>query len=251
MWQANDLRDVLNISAHAGLITCLAWSLDGRRLASGGSDSAIRLWELPAGKLLGTYRGHEGGFISGLSFSPDGSRIVSCSWDGTVRTWDATQAPASRENPSRRQWDAVQHRNGNWVVVSNTWDNEWIDLARIQRVALPLPSELRTTNVAVKLLDDAFLAFGPGPQVRRFSRGGQMVGKPLAIPEWPAEELVTSSDGQWLVWGTRTNAVECLKFWRVGSFEPPTPLAEPGLVLLLPTFSSDNRNSVSSCAGRR
>jgi WD40 repeat protein/serine/threonine protein kinase len=81
--------------------TCLAFSPDGRRLAvgSGAGNSmldqtgVVRIWEVPSGRELRTYRGHPGG-ISSLVFSPDGATIVSVGGDPRVpraeaKVWEA------------------------------------------------------------------------------------------------------------------------------------------------------------------
>ena len=70
----------------------LAYSPDGKRLASGSADKTIRLWEPASGKTVEVLRGHEKP-VEWLSYSPDGQRI--CSLDGeSGRLWDATTGRA-------------------------------------------------------------------------------------------------------------------------------------------------------------
>src|SRR5689334_22258961 len=65
----------LNV-AHNGEIGVLAFSPDGKILASGGmNDSAIKFWNYKTGKLLRVLEGHRSG-ITGLAFSPDGAMLV-------------------------------------------------------------------------------------------------------------------------------------------------------------------------------
>ncbi|KAF8553445.1 WD40 repeat-like protein [Imleria badia] len=81
------------LQGHKNWISCLRWSLDGRRLFSGSFDQTIRLWDSETGSLVGkTRRGHTDGIIS-LSLSPDGSKLASASWDRTVRFWNTTSHP--------------------------------------------------------------------------------------------------------------------------------------------------------------
>src|SRR5262249_24346297 len=65
----------------------LAFSPDGRTLASQGSNSSIRLWETAGWKEQGTLQGHEAG-VGAIVFSPDGKTLASGGGGDEVRLWD-------------------------------------------------------------------------------------------------------------------------------------------------------------------
>ncbi len=65
----------------------VAWHPDGARLAVGGSDPRIQIWDVAAKRLVATLKGHVE-LVWALSFHPDGHLLASASWDGVLRLWD-------------------------------------------------------------------------------------------------------------------------------------------------------------------
>jgi WD40 repeat protein/tRNA A-37 threonylcarbamoyl transferase component Bud32 len=85
-------RILQTLMGHTADITCMAFSPDGRRLATASYDKTIKLWDVLNGLNVFTLRGHTAGVIS-LAFSPDGYRLASGSMDFTARIWDAAPLP--------------------------------------------------------------------------------------------------------------------------------------------------------------
>ena len=80
----------------------MAFSPDGRTLASGSEDDTLRVWDVHTGEHKLTFSGHDvhtreqkqkrseyDEEVYSLAFSPDGTILASGHYDGTIRLWDA------------------------------------------------------------------------------------------------------------------------------------------------------------------
>jgi WD40 repeat protein len=73
---------------HRGAVYCVAFSKDGKTLATGGLlDHAISLWDVTSGKKTAILSKHTGTVFC-VTFSKDGKCLASGSNDGTVVIWD-------------------------------------------------------------------------------------------------------------------------------------------------------------------
>lgn len=80
-------RSELLTEAHGGGILTTAFSHDGRRLITAGTDRVVKLWDVETHREILSFEGNTGQ-VSQAMFTPDDRRIVSCSEDGTMRVWD-------------------------------------------------------------------------------------------------------------------------------------------------------------------
>src|SRR5262249_28597767 len=104
-------------------INRVAFSPDGKLLATTSDDSTIKLWDVAARKELSTLKGHAGGVLP-IAFSPDGKRMASSGDDSTIRLWDVAtgqELVALQRGNLTRAWSMTFSPDGKTLVSGSGW----------------------------------------------------------------------------------------------------------------------------------
>ncbi len=89
------------LKGHAYMIFDLAFSPDGKRLASGALDSTARIWNVETGESELVLKGHTNG-VHAVAWSADGKHLVTGSLDGTGRIWNTDTGASEAELTGHR-----------------------------------------------------------------------------------------------------------------------------------------------------
>ena len=102
-----------------GNIFAIAFSPDGKRLATGDTDHKIRLWDVTTAEQLATWQGHQD-WIRSVAFSADGRLLASASEDHTVRLWEVSTGQCLNTLQGHTGWlrSVAFSPNGEWVASS-------------------------------------------------------------------------------------------------------------------------------------
>jgi hypothetical protein len=145
------------LEGHTDWVHSVAFSHDGRFLATGGADGSLRVWDVASGQTTYLERGTQP--VWSLSWSPNGS-LIGAGLDGSARRWLVTSDGGGVRLQSTQQWTAMGLRS-QLPVVRTTKSNEALSLA-VEEEALRLVSKL---SQATELVDDVVAAIRREPEL--------------------------------------------------------------------------------------
>lgn len=175
------------LKGHTNVIHALAFSQDGKCLASGSSDRTARVWNVADGRCEATLEGHSKQ-VFGVAFSPDARHLATASYDKTGRIWDiaaigktSSLSAANPEAPNQK-WEFVELGGHDEIVRCVVWSGDGRTVAtgsddesvRLWNADGSLRKEFTKLGNHVTTL-----AFSADSRELLVTRGGPYVGSPL------------------------------------------------------------------------
>jgi WD40 repeat protein len=201
---------------HLSQITVLAFSPDGKTLASGAYDQTVRLWEIATGKELQVLKDPTGA-MARIAFSPDGKLLATASSDFTIRLWEvATGKILSVLKGHSDVVDALAFSPDGQILASGSSD----DTIKLWEIS----SRKLLTTLTGHTIRINSLAFSPDGKLLVSGSNDWTVklweipsGKELKTFEGNTSQVLTvsfSPDGQTIA---SLNGDQTIKLWKIGS----------------------------------
>jgi WD40 repeat protein len=278
-WNAANGEQLAVLQGHTGsefaFVTSLAFSPDGRILASGAGDDTIILWDVESREPLGPPLSGHSGDVTSVAFSPDGRMLASGSRDRSIILWDVeTAQPRGQPLTGHGGYvNSIAFSVDGRTLASGSGDRSIIlwDVETREPRRQPLIGHTDPVNCIAFSPDEQMLASGSsdGSIILWDMPGGQPLGSPLTGHEGSVLSVAfhpgsrdgrilasSSSDGNIILWDTdsglalgppltgHTDRVNSLAFDPEGTLLASAPGNSN-------SFSQDNRVILWDVANRK
>lgn len=232
--------EIITLTGHSYHIFSVAFSPDGKWLATGSGDKTVRVWDTETWQPVTTLTGHSNDIFS-VAFSPNGKWLCTGSWDRTVKVWDVGM------------WQEVAiligHTDGVFSVAFSPDGNQLATGSRDKTVRV---WEVGTWQAVTTLTGhiDAVLSVVFSPDGKQLATGsGDKTVRVWGVNTWQAVALLAghsdhiytlafSPDGKRLITGSTDKTV---KVWNAETWQTTTTLAEHADSVLSVAFSLDGK----------
>ncbi|KAJ3428050.1 wd repeat-containing protein wdr-5.2-related [Anaeramoeba flamelloides] len=154
--KSNNLGDskATRLTGHTKWVNCLAYSPDGKTIATGSNDETIKLWNADNGELKKTLAGHTQ-CVNCLAYSPDGKTIATGSNDDTIKLWNADNGELKKTWRGHTKWVTCLVYSADGGILATASQDQTIKIWNSQT------GKLRATYIKVHTKEVNRLIFSP------------------------------------------------------------------------------------------
>jgi len=121
IWEVDTGKFIKGLEGHSGAIDIIAFSPDGRKLATASVDKTVTLWDVNSGKTIRSFK--HPSLVNSIAFSPDSQILASGSLDKMVRLWDVTSGKLIKTLEHPASIYAITFSEKDKTLASVTSDN--------------------------------------------------------------------------------------------------------------------------------
>ena len=220
--------EIAVLSGHAGPVVSVAFSPDGKTLATGSYDHTVQLWDVATGRQIGELLNSQNGPTESMAFSPDGKTLATGGGDGTLRLWDVAaghQIGHTLADDFGGIFAVTFSPDGKTLAIGGNDTVLW-DVTTGHQIGSPLPSHSGSVSAVAFSPDGKTLATALNPVEQGVPNGkapatgsqdgavrlwnvatGHQIGSPLTGHTGMVDSVAFSPDGKTLAIGSEDGAV--------------------------------------------
>jgi WD40 repeat protein len=258
LWDVATHQPIATLHGHAGNIYGVAFSPDGKTLASGGADSTVILWDLAARRPVASLAGHTSR-VHTVAFSPDGKTLASGGADAKIILWDvAARRPVGHplEGHINTVYGVAFSPDGK-TLVSGSADHTLIlwDLARQQQIEHLTGHPDPVSGVAFNPDGKTIASSSWDWAVNLWDLSiRQRLGDTIATADKPLISTALSPDGRLLAAVGCAQAGACLHsdlvLWDLAGRRPLDPPLADDVAARMVAFSPDGKLLAAATCGQ-